>query len=72
MEWCGTMLFVEGRCVASIHKNFNKGWYALHHTWVYKHMKPISTPCKTHEGIKRRVERYAQVWVLAGKPDGDE
>jgi hypothetical protein len=71
IEWKGTLLFSEGRCVASIYHT-DKGWWSIHHSWVHKHLKPKHTPCKTIAGIKRKVERYARVWLVAGKPDGDD
>lgn len=71
MEWHGTLLFVGERCIASISSHVANQWHAVHHTWVHRNLKPTYTPCKTEAGIRRRCERYAQVWVVAGKPDGD-
>jgi hypothetical protein len=71
IEWKGTLLFLDGRCIASVY-NTDKGWCAVHHSWIHKHLNPTYTPCKTQSGIKRRVARYAHTWVVAGRPDGDD
>lgn len=71
MNWVGTLLFVDGRVVASIYTDVKGRWQVIHLTWVRKHMNPTMRPCKTQLGIMRRAERYAQVWIVAGKPDGD-
>jgi hypothetical protein len=70
IEWTGTVALVGGRIVGSIRLR-NNGYHASHLTWVMKHLKPTMKPCQTEAGIKRRVERYAQVWVVAGKPEPD-
>lgn len=71
IEWHGTLLFSGNQCIASIYHN-EAGWRAAHLSWVNKHLKPTYKPCKTEVGIRRRCERYAQVWIVAGKPEGDE
>ena len=68
IEWKGTLAYADKQVVASIRKHVTTGWYASHLTWVYKNLNPITKPCKTEAGIKRRVERYANIWVVAGKP----
>jgi hypothetical protein len=71
IEWKGTLLFSDRRCIASIY-NTDKGWCAVHLRWVHENLKPPYTPCKTEAGIKRRVEQYTNTWVVAGRPDGDD
>lgn len=67
IKWHGTLAYADKDLVAGIRKS-DKGWYAAHLTWVTKYLKPPRTPCKTEAGIKRRVERYARIWLVAGKP----
>lgn len=67
-KWHGTLLFHENDVVASIREHVTKGWFASHLTWVNKNLNPTTKPCKTETGIKRRVERYARIWLVAGKP----
>jgi len=70
IEWTGTLALVDKQVVGSIRLR-NNGYHASHLTWVMKNLNPTMTPCKTEAGIKRRVERYAHVWLVAGKPEPD-
>jgi hypothetical protein len=70
MIWHTTLLFVDHKCVGSIHQNrTTQMWHTLHLRWVRENLDPRDTPCKTEEGAKRRIERYVRIWLVAGKPE---
>jgi hypothetical protein len=60
--------YVDRRCVASITQG-ERGWWAQFNHAIYTHLNPTSAICKTEAGIKRRVEKYTTLWVIAGRPE---
>ena len=60
--------YVNSRCVASITQG-ERGWWSSFNHSIDRLLRPPYTTCKTLAGIKRRVEKYATLWVIAGRPE---
>jgi hypothetical protein len=69
-EIYGTRLAIfDDLPMARVWESANGGWVCLFTPAIHKHFPDMPrTYCKTIAGIKRRVEKYITLWVIAGRP----
>lgn len=75
IEWeirFGTPIYhdcmVDGIHLARVRQT-SRGWIATYNPVIHRLIPNVArTHCKTPNGIKRRVQKYVAIWVMAGRP----
>ena len=70
-SWGGVpsqIAYESGEVCALIFRDERSMWQVVFIVDIHRHLGPLETRLKTEAGIRRRVEKYITLWVIAGRP----